>query len=75
MCLSENQKTSDCAFHAIEWDDHFYVVDCGPDFRQQMLRCNARDLSGILFTHEHTDPAGLDDIRPFFFDKGRLKCT
>jgi phosphoribosyl 1,2-cyclic phosphate phosphodiesterase len=55
----------------ITWNDHSIVVDCGPDFRQQMLNCGCNQLDGILFTHEHADhTAGLDDIRPFFFKQG-----
>jgi phosphoribosyl 1,2-cyclic phosphate phosphodiesterase len=55
----------------ISWDNHSYVVDCGPDFRQQMLTSNCKKVDGILFTHEHADhTAGLDDIRPFNFRQG-----
>jgi phosphoribosyl 1,2-cyclic phosphate phosphodiesterase len=57
----------------ISWDDHSYVVDCGPDFRQQMLTCNCQKLDAILFTHEHADhTAGLDDIRPYNFRQGEM---
>ncbi|MCV9926979.1 MBL fold metallo-hydrolase [Flavobacterium sp. LS1R49] len=57
----------------ISWSDHSYVIDCGPDFRQQMLACNCRKLDAILFTHEHADhTAGLDDIRPFNFRQGEI---
>lgn len=42
------------------------TIDCGPDFRYQMLRANVRTLEGILFTHEHNDHVlGLDDTRSF----------
>ncbi|TBX70216.1 MBL fold metallo-hydrolase [Flavobacterium silvisoli] len=52
----------------ITWDDNSIVIDCGPDFRQQMLTSECHRLDAILFTHEHADhTAGLDDIRPFFF--------
>ncbi|WP_412463903.1 MBL fold metallo-hydrolase [Flavobacterium mekongense] len=55
----------------ITWDDHSIVIDCGPDFRQQMLSSGCSQLDAILFTHEHADhTAGLDDIRPFFFKQG-----
>ena len=45
-----------------------YLIDCGPDFRQQMLRENIKDIRAILFTHEHKDHiAGMDDVRAFNF--------
>lgn len=45
-----------------------FVIDPGPDFRQQMLREKIDRLDGILITHEHNDHvAGLDDVRPFNF--------
>lgn len=57
----------------ISWGDHSFVIDCGPDFRQQMLSSNCQKVDGILFTHEHADhTAGLDDIRPFNFKQGEI---
>lgn len=57
----------------IEWDEYNYVIDCGPDFRYQMLRANVNKIDGILFTHEHADHvAGLDDIRPYCFQMGEV---
>lgn len=41
------------------------LIDCGPDFRMQMLREGLEDIDFILLTHEHTDHIiGLDDVRP-----------
>jgi len=52
----------------VEWEDTVIVIDCGPDFRQQMLREEVSRLDAILLTHEHNDHvAGIDDIRPFCF--------
>lgn len=57
----------------IEWDSNCYIIDCGPDFRQQMLAHDVKKIDGILFTHEHADHImGLDDIRPFFFRQGDI---
>jgi phosphoribosyl 1,2-cyclic phosphate phosphodiesterase len=52
----------------ITWNESSVVIDCGPDFRQQMLTSGCNKLDAIFFTHEHADhTAGLDDIRPFYF--------
>lgn len=52
----------------LEIGQHRYTIDCGPDFRQQLLRAGVSNLSGILFTHGHRDhTAGLDDIRAINF--------
>jgi phosphoribosyl 1,2-cyclic phosphate phosphodiesterase len=49
-----------------------YVIDSGPDFRQQMLVNKVKSLRGILFTHEHKDHvAGLDDVRAFNYKEQR----
>ena len=60
----------------IEWDGFAYVIDCGPDFRQQMLRTKCDKINGILFTHEHADHvAGLDDIRPLCYMNGDMNIV
>ncbi|MGB1430551.1 MAG: MBL fold metallo-hydrolase, partial [Flavobacteriaceae bacterium] len=57
----------------VQWNDCTVVIDCGPDFRQQMLLHPIAKLDAILFTHEHADhTAGIDDIRPFFFRQGDI---
>lgn len=74
VCLSENFKDKRLrASVLIEWKDFAYVVDCGPDFRYQMLRAAVKKIDGIIFTHEHSDHVlGLDDIRPFYFRQGNI---
>ncbi len=45
-----------------------FVIDTGPDFRQQMLRGKIINLDFILYTHHHKDHiAGMDDIRSYNF--------
>lgn len=57
----------------VSWENHSFVIDCGPDFRQQMLNSNCQKIDGILYTHEHSDhTAGMDDIRPFYFKQGEI---
>lgn len=69
VCLSTDLKDKRLRSSIlIELDDTHIVIDCGPDFRQQMLRIDNKKLSAILFSHEHSDhTAGIDDIRPYCF--------
>ncbi len=74
VCLSTDPRDKRLRVSVlVEFDGFTYVIDCGPDFRQQMLSNNCSRIDGILFTHEHSDHvAGLDDIRPFFFNQGDI---
>jgi len=50
----------------IETGGKSFVIDTGPDFRQQILRERIKTLDAIVLTHEHKDHiAGLDDVRGF----------
>lgn len=45
------------------------LIDCGPDFRQQILRAGSPRLSALLVTHIHYDHVGgIDDLRPYCAD-------
>lgn len=74
VCLSNDFKDKRLRVSImIQWGEFQYVIDCGPDFRQQMLRENVQYINGVLLTHEHNDHvAGIDDIRPFNFRQGEL---
>ena len=70
VCLSQNPK--DNRFRAsamVTTDEHKKIlIDCGPDFRQQMLINKENHIDIALLTHEHNDHViGLDDMRPLIF--------
>lgn len=47
-------------------DNKSFIIDSGPDFRQQVLRERIKTLNALIFTHEHKDhTAGMDDVRSF----------
>lgn len=40
------------------------IIDCGPDFRQQMLQYKIKHIDGLIFTHAHYDhTGGFDELR------------
>lgn len=53
-----------------------FLLDAGPDFREQALKYGIDSLDGVLLTHGHYDHiAGLDDLRVFYFLKHQtLPC-
>lgn len=74
VCLSKDVKDKRLRSSImVSWKNYTYIIDCGPDFRQQMLRENVQSINGVLFTHEHSDhTAGIDDLRPFTYQMGEV---
>jgi phosphoribosyl 1,2-cyclic phosphate phosphodiesterase len=69
VCLSTSPRDKRLRTSGlIRWGGTHIGIDCGPDFRQQMLAVNINHLNAILITHGHQDHvAGLDEVRPFNF--------
>jgi phosphoribosyl 1,2-cyclic phosphate phosphodiesterase len=67
VCLSKDMKDKRLRTAVlVETVNNTWVIDAGPDFRQQMLRENIRKVDAIFITHNHKDhTGGLDDVRAF----------
>lgn len=66
--LDPRDKRLRCSAIASVGDTNL-LIDCGPDFRQQILRAGAPPLSALLVTHIHYDHVGgIDDLRPYCAD-------
>ena len=74
VCLSSDPRDKRMRSSVLlEWDGFNYVIDCGPDFRRQMLNHGVDRLDGLLFTHYHADhTAGIDDVRSFSLRQGAV---
>ncbi len=67
VCTSTDVRDKRLRASALfETETERILVDCGPDFRIQMLKLGFKKIDGVLITHEHYDHVGgLDDLRPF----------
>jgi len=67
VCTSSDKRNNRLRTSAlVSINDKNILIDCGPDFRQQMLPLQFRKLDAVLITHEHYDHVGgMDDLRPF----------
>ncbi len=69
VCHSEDERDRRLRTSAmVEVGDKRFVIDAGPDFRQQLLRECVSHVTAILLTHKHKDHiGGLDDVRALNF--------
>lgn len=73
VCRSTDPR--DCRLRTsalVETGGKRILIDCGPDFREQMLRHGVRSvddrLDALLLTHQHYDHVGgIDDLRPYCY--------
>lgn len=83
VCTSADPRDSRLRCSALlQHQDTTLLIDCGPDFRTQMLRADVAKIDALLLTHKHFDHiAGIDDLRPYtrgkelpiFGDNGTLE--
>lgn len=69
VCKSSNSKDKRLRSSVLISDeDKNILIDCGPDFRQQMLNYNIKHIDAVLLTHHHYDHiSGLDELRSFTY--------
>jgi len=70
VCQSQDPRDKRLRCSAlVQEGDTRILIDCSPDFRQQMLRIGYDEgLDAVLVTHEHYDHVGgIDDLRPFSY--------
>ena len=69
VCMSADPRDKRLRTSAIvRYQGARILIDCGPDFRTQMLRASDDNLDAVLLTHIHFDHvAGLDDLRAYCF--------
>ena len=67
VCTSADPRDSRLRCSALLQDgDTTLLIDCGPDFRTQMLRAGVDKIDAVLMTHKHFDHiVGIDDLRPY----------
>ena len=71
VCSSMNLRNRRMRTSAwVEVKGHRWLVDVGPDFREQALRFGIQKLDGVILTHAHHDhTAGLDDLRAVWYKR------
>lgn len=67
VCKSTNPKDNRLRASAIVRTANLNIlIDCGPDFREQILRASSDKLDALIVTHSHYDHVGgIDDLRPY----------
>lgn len=71
VCMSDDPRDKRLRTSAIvRYQGARILIDCGPDFRTQMLRASDDNIDAVLITHIHFDHvAGLDDLRAYCFER------
>lgn len=68
-CNKKNKKNyrTRCSV-AISKGKNVILIDTSPDLRFQMLNNKIKNISSVLYTHQHADQThGINDLRTFYF--------
>ena len=77
VCTSSDPKNRRLRTSALlEVEGKHFLIDAGPDFREQALKHQITHLDGVIITHAHYDHiGGLDELRVYTFLQGHpLPC-
>lgn len=68
-CLSTDTRDKRLRASAlVSVGDVNLLIDCGPDFRRQIIDAGVPPLKATLLTHSHYDHVGgIDDLRPYCY--------
>ena len=70
-CDKKNKKNfrSRCSAIIVKGKNNV-LIDTSPDVKNQLIKNNIKDISSVIFTHEHADQTnGLFELRPFFWNQ------
>tara|TARA_Y100000590_G_scaffold452345_1_gene595351 strand:- start:149 stop:919 length:771 start_codon:yes stop_codon:yes gene_type:complete len=68
-CKKKNKKNyrTRCSAIIIKGSNSI-LIDTSPDIRTQLIKNNIKDISSVIYTHEHADQTnGLFELRPFLW--------
>lgn len=76
VCLSSDSKNKRTRSGALlQIDGKSFLVDVGPDYKEQALKHKINSLDGLILTHSHYDHmGGFDDLRAYAYFGKRLPC-
>ena len=72
-CNKRNKKNTRtrCAAVILKGNNSI-LIDTSPDIKNQLITNKIRNLSSLIYTHEHADQTnGLFELRPFFLNTKR----